>query len=124
MFLLLYAVFLMFFWLRAVFWLTSSHYPDISPVALSNFRQRLLTFYGRYAGFFIIIYFLALVNGLVAGYFQRHHDFKLMAASIYILSGLGIILDLGVLVYIVINMFRNIKFFKLMKSVKSSTQNH
>ncbi len=118
MFLLLYAIFLIFFWFRAVFFLTPERYPNAQPAAIFNFRKKLFNLYGRYAGLFIFSYFLALANGLIAGYFQRHHDLVLMDWSLRIMTVITIVFDLCVVIYIFINFFKNIKFFRQIKNPK------
>ena len=120
MFLLLYAIFLIFFWFRAVFWLTPERYPNAQPAAIFNFRKYLLSLYGRYAGLLIFSYFLALANGLLAGYFQRHHEVNLMSWSLRIITVITVVFDLCVLIYITINLFKNIKFFRQIKNSKKS----
>jgi len=116
MLLLLYAIILAVFWLRAVFWMTPERYPSAQPVAIHNFRKKLLDNYKLYAAFFIIAYFIAFTNGSLAGYFQRHQELKLMHLSLVIFTGISIVFDLGVLVFIGLNFMKNRKFFREIKN--------
>lgn len=109
MFLLLYAIVLAIFWLRAVYWVTPKHYPGVPEEAVFNFRKKLLDQYKAYAAFFIIAYFIAFLNGSLAGYFQRHQELKLMHLSLVIFTGISIIFDLGVLIFIILNCVKNLK---------------
>lgn len=119
MFLLLYAIFLIFFWVRASFWLKPERYPAANPTAIFNFRKYLLSLYARYAALFIISYFLALLNGWIAAHLGHDHEIIWGDWLFRILTILIAVFDIVVLIYILKNAIRNAKFFRQIKNTRS-----
>lgn len=80
MLLLIFAIVLACFWVRASR-MTPAKYPNVDQEVVMTHRTHLLQLYRRYAGFFIILVILAIANGMLRGYGLTHKAAGFVYAS-------------------------------------------
>lgn len=105
MLLLIFAIVLALFWVRATR-LTPEKYPAANPDDVIAYRMHLINNYRRYAGFFMLLVLLAIINGMLRSYGFTHHAHAFIVSS-DILTAIIATIGIYVLLMTAKNAFRN-----------------
>ena len=112
MYLMIYAIVLLGFWVRAMR-MKPERYPKLDPDAVLKMKYHLMDCYRRYAAYFIFAFILAIVNGMLWGYLQKNPSTWLHTTAT-IFTVIIAIYNILVLVYIIRNAIKNYRDLKLM----------
>ncbi len=115
MLIIIYAVVLIFFWIRATY-IKPAWYTNANPEHVHAWRAHRLKLYRSYAALVIIWILLAIGNGYLAGYISHHHHVILWHHVLAVTVGISMIYAILILVYPGYHCYHNFKVRQLFKT--------